>query len=328
MFLMNLVLDIIKSLIATAIGGIIIYAYRNRIWDWIITYVYPPSVIKKSSTQINPRKVRTALLRRLRRDQSRIGQHYGQFGRETSMGEVKKYQTGKENISTKPRMYLTVWPCITLEKHHLEPRMLALAAKGTQKIFLNDRIRVYPPATRETLPNRQPHMISYRHTICGALLLFHLRGWSPTVRNVVDAMIDKQNGWQNPDGGWAQCDREYTNSDLWGSAYAIRLLAQVIADQSAFSEQERNIASEALSQTIRYFMSRWEENKWSYGGSSSPENAPLLLIEIAPIFAESTPEFLKSVIAHFRQWLAPSGNLSKTYIASCGELSDAALMHV
>lgn len=326
---MNLLYSIFGSLVVAAVLAVIGYMYRagtlDSFWDWIVTWIRLSSQSFSKTSHTDSAKVRAILLTRLRRDQCRSGVHYGQFGRGVTQGEEKKYQTGAENLSVKPRMYLTVWPSVVLAKHNLAPRMLVIARKGVEQLYHNNRIHVYQSATRHTPPHSQPHIISYRHTICGALILYHLKGSKSIVRNVIDAMIDERNHWQKTDGGWAQCDREHTASDLWGSAYALRLLSQVVADPATFSEHERNSFSQAIARTLHYFTTCWEKKKWSYGGSTSPENSVLLLIEIAPILGEVDPAFLNSVLRSVREWLSLSGNLSESYRDACKEVSHAAL---
>jgi hypothetical protein len=328
---MNLIFGIISSILATCIVAGFVYAYHQGIlrdwWDKFFTVFRSttPSVAINSSHDST--KLRTILLRRLRQDQSRSGIHYGQFGRYTNLVEEQKFQTGaeKKNLMVKPRLYLTAWPGIILATREIAPRQLALATKGIKRLFVNNRIHISPPAARQTPPQRQPRMISYRHTICGALFLYYVQGCGPIVHNVIAAMLDKRNQWQNRDGGWAQCNQDYTGSDLWGSAYAARLLDKVVADEPTFSDLEHALAIDSLTQTLEYLKNCWQRNKWAYGGSPSEENAVLILIEIAPLLLLHDKQFLNDVVDHIHQWLDPSGDLSDNYLSICRDTSHASL---
>ena len=321
---MELVIGIISSILATLIVATTVYAYRRGLihvyWDHLVSWLLPSHTSSEKDKTNDPDRVRRILIRLLRRDQSRTGPHYGQFGRSASLDEQEKYQTGSEKLSLKPRLYLTNWPCTILKEHNLEPRSIRIAANGIERLFVNSRVYVYQSATQQTPPHHQPQIISYRHTICGALLLHHVKGWIRIVRNVVDAMLDDRNDWQKADGGWAQCDREHTQSDLWGSAYALRLLQCVLDDSKTFSSAEHTLAFNAISRTIAYFRKCWEKNEWSYGKSLSEENAVILLIEIAPVLLRHDRQFLDTVVAHTKQWLSPSGDLSESYLATCKDI--------
>jgi hypothetical protein len=268
--------------------------------------------------------IRETLIARLKRDQSESGIHAGQFGKTTDPDNEERFLTGRENLSTKPRIYLTLWPAVILRSRGLLIDQVALALDGLCSLFSRDRIRVFQAAPRQSPPQLEASLVSYRHTIGAALLVYYLRGWVSVVRNIVSSMLDQRNRWQNSDGGWAQCDREHVESDIWGSAYAVRLIAKLLQDAIATKSQSDSIEMQ-IKRALAYFRGQWETNRWAVGASSSEENSMLILIEIAPILRLYEPKLLSEVISHLRTWLSPLGQLSETYMARCPGNSLSAL---
>lgn len=216
-----------EALIATilAIGtGTAVFIYRRflveyweRVWlNTTKTFRAVPSRDAGLSTH------RRRLLDALRVDQSISGPHYGQFGRPANLEEEVRFQTGGEDIQSKPRMFLTMWPVIVLTQRRLMKSRAALAEAGVRRLMSGGRIRVFQSADANMSPIRLRPLISYRHTMCAAVILHQRTGWGADVRNIVGAMLDEQGGWQNDDGGWAQCDVQFTASDLFSSSYAMR----------------------------------------------------------------------------------------------------------
>lgn len=311
---------IISSIIATILVAVGVFLYRKGYFlEWY------DLLLRKLSTSVNVReidnkrlnRIRKLLIRKLISDQTRKGIHYGQFGKSAANLESAKYQGNPENLAIKPRIYLTFWPGVILKKHNLAPRALHLAIKGIQKLYHNNRITVSQSLSSGMLPDKQPVMISYRHTMCGALFLYYHLSWNSVTRGVVDLMIDRRNKWQNSDGGWAHSDREVIESDLWGSVYAIQLLQILNQSEGVYSAILRKDAEQALKDTLEYFKNEWVTSKWTYGGACAEENAVNLFIDIAPILKIYDLDLYTEVLNHLLNWLSPAYDLSEAYIAIC-----------
>lgn len=310
----DLSIGVLSSIIASALVAVAVFSYRTPPLSRWIGRDRPtslPSVGSSNWNRLPLRHVLRRLMTRLRQDQSRTGLHAGQFGRSAS-GE-EKWQTGLEDIQVKPRIYHTLWPVAVLTANRLLRGNRRYAVDCIRRLFVRDRVRVYQAAVTDMPTTGQPQIISYRHTMGAALILRYADPRNSIVRDVLSAMIDLKGRWQNDDGGWAQCDKEVIGSDLWGSAYAARLLDAAIEDQGLI-EQERQICVTALNRTISYFRTQWAERHWAYGGSKAEENAVLILIELAPLLAKHDRPFLGEVVAAFKAWLTPLGRLSDGYL--------------
>lgn len=325
---MEWIKGIIIGLITTLIGYILSVAYRNRsihiIIDKLISLAYHQRQYK-TNTKININKLRPQLLRRLRKDQYRKGVRYGQFGKTCDFNNLAKFCNAPENSATKLNMYLTLWPCIILNKYKSGQRMVSIATNGIIKLYKNDRIIAYQSAIRQTIPYNHPTMIHYRHTICGALLLYHVNGLSDIVTNILDGMIDPGNTWQNLDGGWAALDYEYNNSDLWGSAYAIHFLGSILCSKENKSEYEIKLIENAIRKTTAYLKQQWDLNKWEYGGVSSQENSVGIICQVADFLKLYQIDLLSEVIDFLKNYLTPGGFLKESYINKCKNLSEATI---
>lgn len=316
---MDLVLRVLAIILATAILTGVHYIYQNQYGIWRDRYdqlVSRLGLPRLEAVTFNRNRVRKILLGRLRADQDRSGLHLGQFGRHSST-EENKFQTGPEYLKVKPRIYHTLWATTILHERKFLPRSVTYAVKGVRRLFVRDRLYIYQG-------HQQPPLISYRHTMGGALILFCVEGISPTVRDILGAMIDEHGGWQNQDGGWAQCDREFTASDLWASAYAIRLL-DMASESNELTEHERSLCVSALSRTLTYFNACWQKNGWAYGGATMQENAVLVLIEIAQILAKHDRKLLQIAVEKLMLWRTPLGLLNEQYLSIPNDCSILAL---
>lgn len=99
-------------------------------------------------------KAHRRLLRLLLRDQSRWGRHFGQFGRSASLAESPKWNSTKERQSTKPRMFMTRWPCYVLDRHQIAPRALRRAMRGIRHLFVKGYITGQEDWTKNTWAER------------------------------------------------------------------------------------------------------------------------------------------------------------------------------
>jgi hypothetical protein len=172
-----MIVGIISSLIAALIAGIVVATRRS---EWFRETLNTGLLLLAPLTLRRPRRAvssvpdfRKVIVRALLHDQSKLGSHRGQFGTSTSLSESKKWQTvgSRENVSVKPRMYLTYWPALILSRHHLANSSVTFALLAIRSLFTNNRILVTQSASPDMPPNRDPILVSYRHTMAGALIL-------------------------------------------------------------------------------------------------------------------------------------------------------------
>ena len=270
-----------------------------------------------------PQKVVRRLVRWLKRDQSLVGRHAGEFGRRASKKEAKHYQTGPERLEAKPRLYLTGWPCFVLGQLGLAPRSLSRAAKGVRKLFRRGSIHLSQAAAPGMDPTSQPRIVTYRHTIRGAQILASLEGSSEVVQSVIGKMLVEKSKWQHEQGGWRQCDEGVVEPDLWGSSYATDLLLAIVEKRLQCREESRARAEEALKRTIEYLRREWEEHRWAYGKLNSAQNAPLVFHEVARALHRYDPALERAVCDWITGWLTPEGTLSAAYLEQCKDISRA-----
>ena len=190
---------IVASIIAAVVGAISVAAYRSS-WlsglvDLLLITLGKSRVRRIGGAPPTVGKLQKLIVRLLLADQSLIGVHKGQFGKSTSLSVSKKWQTqgSRENVSIKPRIYLTYWPTLILRRHNLTKRSVGLARLSIQNLFLNNRILVAQSAAPNMAPDREPVIVSYRHTMAGSLILAAFESWNPTTRATLDAMIDPKN---------------------------------------------------------------------------------------------------------------------------------------
>src|SRR5207237_5824932 len=55
----------------------------------------------------DPKQALRSVMRWLRRDQDKYGAHIGQFGSGANLNEERLFQTSREKLEAKPRLYLT-----------------------------------------------------------------------------------------------------------------------------------------------------------------------------------------------------------------------------
>jgi len=134
-----MIVGIFSSLLATVITVMVAYLWKAGYFhegrDAFCDRFYRRQLQSATPLQKIP-QIRRRLVRKLVRDQSRKGIHFGQFGRSASISESAKYQRNPEDLSVKPRMYLTYWPGTVLQAHNLAPRAVRLAVKGVQRALL------------------------------------------------------------------------------------------------------------------------------------------------------------------------------------------------
>jgi hypothetical protein len=256
---------ILTSLAATILVAVFVELYRRGLLreflDIILYYIKPSGLraVRSSAPKIST--LQGDIVRCLLKDQSRFGIHKGQFGKSNDKQKARSWQnkdTG-ENITLKPRMYLTFWPTVVMHRHKIARRSVELAYAGIQRLFFNNQVLVAQSAAPNMAPYGKPPMpVSYRHTMAGALVLAEFKPWNSITYAVVDAMLDPKNNWQNESGGWRQVSKGFSGDDLWAGAYAARLLKAALYPSSPFSDIPRDIATKRLERTLFFLQEHWE----------------------------------------------------------------------
>ncbi len=311
----NIIASIIAAFIVAVFAAMYRYTWVGAFIDLVFVSIGYSALRRKSGSPTTIKDFRKRLLRLLISDQSLVGFHKGQFGKSASHAESKKWQTQgtKENMSLKPRMYLTFWPILMLLRHGCAKRSVSLAQASIYNLYQNKRIYVAQSASPNMSPVREPVIVSYRHSMAGALILSVAEPWNEITRSVVDAMLDPKNAWQKNDGGWRQVADDFNSSDLWASAYATKLLDKCLAANSPFSSEERSRAKDLISSTLEFIEARWNKKHWSFGKLTSEEAAPTLYIDIVEILKKFKPELDNECRLVFLSWLSLGGDLSDTY---------------
>jgi hypothetical protein len=267
--------------------------------------------------------LRAQALAALREDQSIDGAHYGQFGKSADLENEEKYQSGAEDVAHKPRMYLTSWPAIVLKKRNHLKSNVALAVRGVEAMMVRGSVRV-AQTSGEVSPTKRRFLISYRHTISACLMLVLIRGWSHKETAVLGEMLDPSGHWQNKDGGWAQCDKVHTKSDLWASAYAARFLHAAVNSQDLSGDQVRASAA-ALERTVTFFATSWRQHRWKYKDMTLEEVVTDMLIEVGAVLHALDQDLLREVLGHVNQWIGLGGGLTHSLVRKCEGVSQFAL---
>lgn len=306
---------ILSSLIVAILVPLTIAAYKYTFLGAVIDQAVLPLFGKGANQEPTVKAFRKRLIRLLVADQSVLGPHKGQFGKATSLAESDRWQLpgSKEDVSVKPRMYLTFWPIHVLSKHQVAKRSLSFAFSGIEAIFQNQRVMVAQSASPHMSPLGVPQIVSYRHSMAGALVLAVKDPWNSITRSVVDAMLDPKNKWQKPNGGWRQVGDDFSGADLWASAYAAKLLDYCLDVDSPISSNERKRAEEVLDLTLQFLEESWLKNKWAAGKIVAEEGGPMLFIDTVAVLKKYKPELEASCIAAFESWLCLGGDLSDDY---------------
>jgi hypothetical protein len=265
------------------------------------------------------------LVRWLEEDQSDELQHFGEFGRRADLKEEKLYITNKvESIEAKPRLYLTGWPCFVLKRYGLAQNALARAQEGLELLLGTEGvIRVSLGAAPGMAPDARPTLISLRHSVRAAQILLTLDSSNRLGWEIIGKMLDPKLNWQRPDGGWSQCEG-WKSSDLWASAYAIRLLHMLETMADSPYQVSVAVCQERIARTADYLETQWRAAKqWTYGQASSARNAPQIAHEVFPVLRIYTPGLSNAVHDWLLSWLTPAGTLSARYIESCNKVTPA-----
>jgi hypothetical protein len=313
---------IIASLVAAGIAAAITFLYRcgylHVIIDEVMFHISPSGVREQRLLPKETTAIQTHLVRRLLRDQSRFGQHRGQFGKSCDALHSEKWQAkgSGENLNLKPRIYLTYWPVIILHKHGLAPRSVNLAITGVAALFTDGRIPVYTSAP-ESSPTKRELKWNHRHSMAGAHLLAIDQPNNNVTLSVIDQMLDHRNSWQESSGGWWQTSDKKNQPDLWASVYALKLLDFVSSTGIEALQKQTSLVQSAIERTLSYLETEWDTRHWGESGKLlTEENLVSMFIDLAPILLRYSPRLGAKCIAAMKEWLSPGGDLSKGYLAT------------
>jgi hypothetical protein len=207
------------------------------------------------------------LLDLLLRQQSKHPPHRGQFGDHPDQSDA--HQPGVERIDSKPRLYMTLWPCRILRKYNLAPAAIKAAIDSVEALFPPNGF-VMGEEDTDPVPGLRQRFTSYRHSLCGALILFENSGLTEIPGRVLDVMLDRRGAWRAADRGWVHGDARPGQSDLYGSLYAAEFLAALLSSTELDSDVA-GPAGAALETTLDYVEREWEKTAGNMVGFS-PRN--------------------------------------------------------
>lgn len=263
-----------------------------------------------------------ALIAYLQDDLEQEGVFRGQFGRGQRIAEEERYQTTKQSLDTKPRLYLTGWPVFVLLKHrHLvnTDTMLDVVRDGVTKLLRNEWIYISMGAHRFSDPLSKSHgkgVVSYRHTIRAVQILLALDERSEVPKRVLGRMLDRTADIQADSGGWRQCDVNFREEDLWGTSYAAGFLHACINESPtlALNTSTMDVTTKALKATLAWLHEKWNAELWAYDKVPPEENAPILFPELFSAAIRYRPKLASSVLRTFETYLDPANQPTALYL--------------
>jgi hypothetical protein len=259
----------------------------------------------------------------IKNDLETSGHFKGQFGKYQRKEEESRYISGKENIDIKPRLYLTGVPTFILKKHDDSfnlKNIFSQVREGMQLLFKDSYVFVAVGAMHYTNPTSKSHkMISFRHTIRAAQILLEIAENKkdmalPLV--VLGRMLDSNLDLQTESGGWRQCNIEFTDEDLWVSAYSAGFLFSVMERAKELSLKPDTIVlvDSSLNRTLVWLEDEWKKNQWGYGKVKSIENAPILFCVVANPIIIKKPAFASLIISEFKRYVDATGQPKEHYL--------------
>lgn len=338
-----------EAIISTVIGGLILMIIEiifksagrpspaRRAWLRLTNRVAHSSKIKNARpeplSEILAEPI-SYLLAFLRDDQELHELHYGEYGRTGNMRLIRDvFAPGpgrsRERPETKPRLYLTSWPVFIYTKRS---RVLPLSARSAISHQLEAVVRGIEGRIEDGWikvsegPGSAPPpfvgardivTISYRHSIRAAHILLSIGKRQDFVLAILGRMLAPNSTMRNPTGGWAQSDVLHREDDLWCAAYAIAFIYDCLQSKLTLGLRNRE-ATElegAIHSTLIWFKEQWGSPlKWSYSKLKWEENAPAVLIEIAPALLRYDREFGISVLDKLAEYLDPVGHPSEAIL--------------
>jgi hypothetical protein len=311
--------DVFVELLAAAIVVALGWFFATGLWANAFSRVSAAFDSEVRDAGDNRGETFRRLLRMLLRDQSRFGRHRGQFGRLRSLGQGRAWAPPVERMFSRPRMYVTRWPCRVLKSHGLAPRALALAIAGVEALFENHMI--LGEEDTNPLAWRRRRFVNLRHTICAALILFEQKGWEQAhVKAVVGEMLSRGDRWRRR-GGWLHSEAEPDSADLYSTLYAVQLL-DAVTNCPDVSSDLAEAAEAVVQQSLVYLENEWKEHGWKYRALSAQESFPLAFIEVAEVLRRRRPELHDSVVDRLLAHRNPAGGLQSGYLAAVQDESD------
>ena len=244
--------------------------------------------------------------------------HVGEFGKHAPIKEERRFQIVPTDLATKPRLYLTGWPCFIFHELGIGERELNLAAKGVKRHLVTGSVQA-----RATVPSHPEHLstvANIRHTFRALQILNRLRPDEPiVVRLIGDILESPRRSLRQSDGGRPHF-ASGKKSDLWATTYGTALLNTV--------ETLRTVPITDTGQTgvlirdaLVFLKQAWSRTRWAYAEASSAHNAIQIYHELADTLLRVDPKFLDELVAWVLHWITPSGSLSRTYIEECGHVT-------
>jgi len=303
---------VISSLIGAAFIAAIGYIFNS--------YVREPATSKieiwKNHFHLRS-KPEKYFIRFLRKDLDNVPPHRGQFGKKSRPEEDSAYTV--ENLSTKPRMHFTGEVTKILLKHNLLTESEKKRIRdGIQELLHNDWLPIFLGASKNTHTDRAKRIVSFRHTIRAAHILALLAPENPISKNTLARMLDEELDMQCPNGGWRQCQTEFTSEDMWATAYAIDFLHHCFLNP--FYSSNKNEIKEKIVSSIGWLEQQWELNKWALGEDSpedlipAEENASLLFQVVYDTYFHFDKNKITSKMAFFDGLVDKVFNPSDIYL--------------
>ena len=257
----GLLVSIVASIIAAAIlAGTRDWWRETRLaalTSATMRRLVPESLRRRRNLLQTREKTTTFLTDWLRRDQSRRGLHTGEFGRQAALKEEIKFQDRITDFASKPRLYLTGWPCFILHDLALGERLRAISITGIERLLASGSVRAR--ATVPSHPESVATVASLRHTFRAVQILHWLVPSHPIVVNLVGQIIDPHNRWRRKDGGWPQFESD-KRSDLWATAYGVALLHRMSVRRDVPIQVGGEEIDKILMDAIAYLKEQWQRN--------------------------------------------------------------------
>jgi hypothetical protein len=256
------------------------------------------------------------LLTLMLQDQSQSGTHDGQFGRSESLAKAGAWNPGVEDLDSKPRMYMTRWPCRILRRHQLAKSALDRAVQGIERLFVGN---VIPgEQSLNPFPGRRKRFTNFRHTLCGALILLEQKGWNPATEWVVGRVLSRAATWRTRNFGWLHSNAKSNETDLYSSLYAVQLLEASINNPEA-PVGLADAAEPILDASLAFLAGEWDANGWAYETLTRQEVLPLAFIEVASILRQRRRALYDAIVDELRLYRNPGGGLQEEYLGLTDE---------
>lgn len=256
-----------------------------------------------------------SLRRRLENDFFMSGQRKGEFGRTRIPNESHLFhEQVRENLKHKAYYFLTYWGWEVMPK--LLPNLVKERSKITSQA-LKDRFggKRWIEVDLEGFDTAPTVMFqrvaTVRHTAKAAeILLLNNESFIPS--QVAWDLVNEAPHLMNTSGGWKEFNLKQARPKLWASINVFRLLSKIrarmcLSDVPGEFEQFVKRVVPLLKKTESYLESHWHRQGWKFGSAPSKVNAPLALIDLAPLVQNDL--LVDSVYQALRTRITPAGRL-------------------